>query len=159
RRLIERAWSCTSLVLVWIAEPEITDEVVEVRSREIELARGLGDVPVVAIERDAHEALLELARRLPQRLRLGVGLARREHVPLLQRLRLRAVRADHRGLDRARELPRVARPRVVPARDERAARDGDRREPVPLADLRHEVLDELGDVVAPGVEARHLDRP
>src|SRR5690348_17362055 len=48
----------TTLFRSVAAQLEVVDQVVEVRARQIELARGLGDIPVVLLERLEHVAAL-----------------------------------------------------------------------------------------------------
>src|SRR5262245_17225723 len=103
-------------------------------AREIELARGLGHVPVVALERLEHVAALELARRLMKRRGLGVVvLGLRKDVVLEQGRRALAVCTDDASLDRVRELAGVTRPDRFAARGDRAPRHDELRQLVPAA--------------------------
>src|SRR5688500_8362359 len=66
---------------------EIVDQVVEMRPRQLELARRLGDVPVVLLERLEDAPALKLPRGLLQRERLRRRFRRvlRKHVMRVQR--------------------------------------------------------------------------
>jgi hypothetical protein len=81
----------------------------------------------------------------------------REDVVRVESRGLLAGGADDGGLDRVRELARVAGPGGVLAGGERAARDREGGEAVFAAGVRAEVLDELGDVVAARLEGGDFD--
>ena len=112
------------------AEIEIVDQVVEMRSREIELARGLGDVPVVAARAPrARSGAGTGASPAAASARSGRRRARlREHVVLVQRRRDFSPCARITAASIAcASWRRVPGPRRVAARGERAPRDRERR--------------------------------
>src|SRR5439155_23182442 len=80
-------------------QPEGPDQVVDVRAREVEAARGLDHVPALRLEGVVQEADLEAAGRLLEGGRplwLGRDGGLREEVRPLHLLRVRARRPDDR---------------------------------------------------------------
>ena len=140
-------------------EAECADQVVDVRSGEIETASALGLVPVVSCQRAPEQVLLKFAGRGLERLFRDVaarGGGLRKDVLRLDRQRARACRAD-RAADRMLELPNVARPfgrrarAARPARSSTLANDG--------GESRcREVLGHQLDVARPLGQRGHADR-
>src|SRR5690606_4828561 len=136
----------------------LVDQVVDIRTREPELACCFGDVPVVALESFTNDSLLMTTCRLVKRERTVIArLAVRKHVMRFEHVRVLAVCADDAGLDGVLELAHVTGPCGFPTCGRCAPRHRQHAEAVAPARRLDEVLDELRDVVTPLGKTWHLE--
>ncbi len=105
-------------------------------------------------QRQAHQLLAAIAVRHGRHHRADV---RRQHVGVDHRVRV-AAGEDHQPLDVVAQLAHVARPVVRLQHGHRVLADAALRQAGRLRDLVHEIVDQLGNVLAPLGQRRHADR-